>query len=260
MSNKKQSAKKQEPEKKASEEKELEAVEAAPEEDPDHFGFTITGITRKEYQQASRLHNRRAYVILLAAMIIFCGVIILATGNASAAAFFGPILLYVIFVVALELMTKLSYKGQLDQVDPVVYKFNPVSWSVTANGQTVEIQWRGTVKLKKTRDCIFIYNDDASSNLLPRRLMTEDQARRIQLWYKDSRILSKQYQQKEMRKEREEWKESHQHLRFGRTGPAWGPWKRDQNGKTYSDYKKEYKQNRGSSGSSKKDKKDKSKK
>ena len=192
----------------------------------DHFDFTLTGITKTEYHQACHLNNRRSYGILVFAMVIICGVIILATGNASAAAFLGPLIIFVVFVVGMEVLTRFGYKDQLASIDPVVYHFSPVGWEVTANNQTVGVEWRATVKMKNSRDCIFLYNDDASSNLLPKRLMTAEQMDQIRSWYKDSRILSKDYQEKEMRKERAEWKKNHEHLRFGNTGPAWGPWKR----------------------------------
>ncbi len=194
--------------------------------DMEHFTLTVTGITKEEYQQACQINNRRAYVILAAAMVVICGIIILATGNASPAAILGPVAIFVICVVAMELLTRLNYKGQLENVDPVVYEFGPLGWRVTSNGQAVEVDWRATPKLKKSKDCLFVYNTEASSNLLPRRLLLPEQEAQLSRWFQDSRLIAKEYEKKQLRKEREEFKKNHPGLRLGRTGPAWGPWRR----------------------------------
>ena len=190
------------------------------------FSVSVAGITDQEYYQACRVNNGRIYGILAVAMVVICGIIILATGNASAAAFLGPLVLYVIFVVVVELFCRFGYKGQLAHVDPVVYRFSPEGWSVTANRQTNTFEWKATVKLKKTKDCLFVFNEGASGNLLPKRLMTADEMRQIETWFKDSRKASKDYEKEQTQKDREKFREEHQDLKFGNRGPSWGPWKK----------------------------------
>ena len=89
-----------------------------------------------------------------------------------------------------------------------------------------ELAWKRTPALHRTRDCLFLYNDDTTSNLLPLRLLTDAQAKAVETWFGNSRAAYKEYQKKEDRQARQKFREDHPGLRLGRTGPAWGPWKR----------------------------------
>ena len=64
-------------------------------------------------------------------------------------------------------------------------------------GETVEIVWKATPKLHKTRPCLFLYNDGASSNLLPLRLMTDEQVQAIETWFQHTRAMAKDYRKKQ---------------------------------------------------------------
>lgn len=190
------------------------------------FTITVTGISRREYLQACRENAKRLYLILAVAMVIICGVIMLATGNVSAAAFIGPVLVFLIAVVVYELLTRLNYKGQLEQVEPVEYHFDGLRWQVKNGQQEVSVDWRGTVKLHRTKDCLFLYNDSASGNLIPLRQLTPEQEQLIFQWYQSTRKLARQYEREQMRRERAQFRQNHQNLRPGRSGPAWGPLKK----------------------------------
>lgn len=190
------------------------------------FDLTVTGITNKEYFQACRENAKRLYRILAVSMIVICGAIILASGTVSVKAIVGPLVVFAIAVCAWEIMVRVTYKGQLSEVGPVVYTFDPLGWSVTNEGKTVEVDWRGTTKLHKTRDCIFIYNSDASGNLLPRRSLTPEQEEQLFCWFRNTRLLAKEFQRDEDRKARRKFKEEHEAMRFGRRGPSWGPFSR----------------------------------
>ena len=191
------------------------------------FHLKVDGITRKEYFQACRENGRRLYSTLAATMIVICGLIILFTGNARPAAFIGPLVIYGVIVVGYELLTRLSYKDQLAVIDPPVeYAFSVGRWTVKKGDQLVEIPWRETPRLRKTKTCLFIYNSDTVSNLLPRRLLTEEQIQSLETWFETSRPQAKEFQKQQDRKAREKFRQDHPGLRLGRTGPAWGPWKR----------------------------------
>ena len=191
------------------------------------FALTVAGITRREYFQACRETGRRLYVTLAVTMLVICGMIVVFSGNASPAAFIGPAVIYAVIVAGYEIITHVSYKDQLSVIDPPVeYTFETVKWTVTKGEQTVEIPWKTTPRLRKTKDCVFIYNDDTSSNLLPRRLLTDGQLRAIETWFQNSRQQAREYQKKQDRLARERFREDHPGLRLGRTGPAWGPWKK----------------------------------
>lgn len=191
------------------------------------FTLVVTGITKKEYFAACRENGRRLYRILIGAMIVICGAIMLAMSDFSAKAFFGPIVVFVLFALAYELMTRLGYKNQLAVLDPPMeYDFNGKRWMVTLGEQVVEVEWKTTPKLHKTKTCIFIYSDDTSCNLIPRRLLTPNQERSLETWYKNTRAMAKAYQKKQEKERRAKFKKDHPGLRLGRTGPVWGPWKK----------------------------------
>ena len=191
------------------------------------FRLVVSGIERKEYLAACHESGRRLYALLAVSMIAICGLIIVFTGNASPAAFLWPLGIYAAVVVFYELVTRVTYRDQLAVIDPPVeYEFHGGRWMVTKGEQTVEIEWKATPRLRKTGSCLFLYNDDTTSNLLPLRLMTDTQVKAIETWYKNSRTAYKEYRKKEDRAARQKFRDEHPGLRLGRTGPAWGPRKR----------------------------------
>ena len=191
------------------------------------FTLTVEGIERREYYEACRESARRLYLILAVSMVIICGAIILAKQSFRWADVLGPAGVYVVIMGGYALLTRLSYKDQLAVLDtPVVYGFSAERWTVENGGETVKIAWKATPKLHKTRSCLFLYNDGASSSLLPLRLMTEEQVKALETWFADSRAEAKEYRKRQEKLEREKFRAEHPGLRLGRTGPAWGPWKR----------------------------------
>ncbi len=191
------------------------------------FRLTVTGITREEYLEACRESGRQMYTLLAVCMVFICGIIILFSKNASLGAFLGPVVIYALIVAGYEILTRVNYKDQLAVIDPPVeYEFGANGWTVRKGGQPVEILWKGTPRMRKTKHCIFLYNDDVTSNLLPLRLLTEGQINSLENWYKISRMNAKEYQKQQDRLARKKFREDHPNLRLGRTGPAWGPWSR----------------------------------
>ena len=188
------------------------------------FSITVTGVTKPEYFQACRVTTMRLYKTLAVVMVIICAVIILATGNATPAAFLGPLVIFLIVAAFCEIGPRINYKGQLETMTPITYSFGPLGWQAQMEGQEANrFKWEATPKMVKTKSCLFLYNSDTSSNLLPTRLLTAEQISQINSWYKSSRDLAKEYEKKQMRKERREFKENHKGSIFTRRGPAWGP-------------------------------------
>ena len=191
------------------------------------FSLTVGGIERREYFAACHESAKRFYILLALSMFAICGLIILFTGNASPAAFLWPLAIYAAVVVFYEAVVHVSYKDQLAVIDPPVeYEFTGAGWTVRKGDVTAEIEWKHTPALHRTKTCLFLYNDDTTSNLLPLRLMTESQAKAVETWFNNSRAAYKAYQKKEDRAARKQFREDHPGLRLGRTGPAWGPWKK----------------------------------
>ena len=191
------------------------------------FNLTVDGIDRREYYAACRENGRRLYILLAASMLAICGLIILFTGNARPAAFTGPLVIYALVAGGYALLTRVTYKDQLAVIDPPVeYEFTGAGWTVRKGEHTVEIPWRETPRLRVTKTCVFLYNDDTTGNLLPRRLMTESQVKALQTWFANSRTQARALRKKQDRAAREQFKKDHPGLRLGRSGPAWGPWRR----------------------------------
>ncbi|MGM9615873.1 MAG: hypothetical protein ACI3W7_10175 [Oscillospiraceae bacterium] len=191
------------------------------------FSLVVNGITRKEYFAACRENGRRIYRILAGAMVVICGAIMLATGDFSLRAFLGPVAVFLVVIVGYELVTRLGYKNQLEVLDPpMVYDFHGGRWKVTLGDQVVEIEWKATPRLHKTKTCIFLYSDEVSCNLVPRRLLTDEQVLSLETWYKNTRPLAKAYRKQQEKERRQKYKNSHPSQRLGRTGPVWGPWKK----------------------------------
>ena len=172
------------------------------------FTLTVDGITKKEYFQACQETGRPLMGLLAALMVLICGAIILATGNARPAAFIGPVVVYLVVVVGYWLLMRLSYKDQLSVIDPpVVYTFEAGKWTVTKGDYTAELLWHHTPKLHGSRDCLFIYNEPGSGNLLPRRLLTPEQIGAIETWYKNARPQAKAFFKEQERQERKAYRE-----------------------------------------------------
>lgn len=192
----------------------------------DEIVIKVNGVTREEYMEACHLSARRLYVMLAVVMAIICGVIILATGNASWQAFFGPLLVYVICVGGYEAMIRKNYKGQLEQVEEVTYTITKLGWTCKVGDQENYIYWKGTPRMAQTKHGVFLYCDEVNSSLLPRRLLTQEQIDQLRQWFKESRVLAKEFMQNEARKQRKEDQERHRQNRNKARGPAWGPRKR----------------------------------
>ncbi len=84
----------------------------------------------------------------------------------------------------------------------------------------------GDLQAAQDQDCLFLYNNDASSNLIPLHLVTPEQEALIFRWYRNTRKLARQYEREQMRAQRTQFRQQHQNLRLGASGPAWGPLKR----------------------------------
>ena len=188
------------------------------------FTLSVGGIERREYYEACRESARRMHVILTAGMIIICGAILLIKSTIRPADIVGPVVVYALVMGGYAVLTRINYRDQLAVIDPPVeYVFDGKGWTVNNGVETVEIEWRQTPKLHKTRSCLFIYNDDTSGNLLPLRLMTDAQVKAVETWFANSRTAYKAYQKKEDQAARKKFREEHPGLRLGRTGPVWGP-------------------------------------
>ena len=191
------------------------------------FSITVTGIQRQEYYEACRESGRRIGLILGMSMLVICGAIMLVTRSISLAAILGPLAVYLLLMLGYGLLTRINYKNQLAVMDPPMeYEFSSSRWKLRMGDQQAETEWTATPKLRRTRRCIFLYSDEVSGNLIPLRLLSQEQAECIETWYRSSREQARAYLKEEEKKRRQQFRDTHPGLRLGRTGPVWGPWKR----------------------------------
>ena len=196
---------------------------------PRHILVEVAGITKEEYVEAAHQTSRQFFVMLIFVMAIFCGIIMLATKNFGLKAFVGPVVIYVIAFVGYELYLRHSYKPELSDIG-MKLDLCAASWTIEVGESKAEVEWRGTVKLKETKHCLFLYNDDTHSNLLPLRAISAEEKNTILNWYQKSRAEAKSFiaarDRAERMAEREKMKERRKNNRFWGNGPVWGPFKR----------------------------------
>lgn len=190
------------------------------------FTLTVTGVTREEYLQGSTESARRAYRLMAGAAVIICILIEAAAKSFTLKGVFWPLGIYVAGVLAWNVLVRVNYKGQLDSIDPVTYEFDAQGWSVTVGESRTEVAWARTPMLRRTKDCIFVYNSGTTSNMLPRRLLTPEREQQLFDWFQASRAQAKAYQKEQEKKDREEFCKEYQSVRITGRGPAWGPFRR----------------------------------
>ena len=191
------------------------------------FSITVNGFTRPEYYHACHETGRRLRILLAISMVAICGLIIVFTGNVTLSSVLVPIGIYILVVAGYELLPRITYKDQLGTIDPPVeYDFNGNRWSIKKGDSAAEFEWKVTPRLHRTKLCLFIYHNETSCNLIPLRLLTEQQAASLETWFAHTRDQYKAYRKKEDQAAREKFRKEHSNLRLGRTGPAWGPRKR----------------------------------
>lgn len=167
--------------------------------------ITLDGIRKNEYFQGFHQNARRIYLGLAAIMAAACIVILAVTGNLSLFAFLGPMLVFCAVLILLEIVIRRAYKDELIKMDPVNYILNADSWVIQRGSEKAEIKWNATMKLTFSKDCLFLYNTNTSSNMIPRRLISKEQEDQIRAWYQNSREAAKEYrktQKQERRKKK----------------------------------------------------------
>ncbi len=178
------------------------------------ISITVDGITKKEYIQSTQLMLKRVFIILGTAMIVFCGIIIFAMSDFTLKALLAPVGIYVAIVLISEASFILGYKDQLASIDPIEYRLNESEWQIETSEEIVIVPWNCTPKIAKTRDGLFLYSDEVSSNILPKRLLSKDDIQLIEKWYKASRAAYKKYDKEKTKEEMKEFRQEHKWIQF----------------------------------------------
>lgn len=176
--------------------------------------ITVNGIEKKEYIQATQLMLKRVFLILGTVMLVFCAIIIFAMDDFTLKAVLGPVAIYAVIVALCEAFLILGYKGQLETVNPVEYTISEKEWQIETAEEIIIIPWECTPKMVKTKDGVFLYNDEVSSNIIPKRLLTKENINDIENWYKASRASYKKYDKEKTADEKIKFREEHRWIQF----------------------------------------------
>jgi len=175
---------------------------------------TVSGIEKKEYIQATQLMLKRVFIILGTAMLVFCAVIIFAMNDFSVKSIVGPVAIYVLIVLVCEGFLILGYKGQLSSFGPLEYTIDEKEWKIETAEEIIIIPWECTPKMIQTKDGVFLYNDDVSSNIIPKRLLRKEDIDTIKQWYKASRDAYKKYDKEQTSELRSTFRKEHRWIQF----------------------------------------------
>ena len=151
------------------------------------FEIKVDGIERKEYIAACHEYVKKYLILLVILTLIFCFVVQLLSSEWSIRSVLGPLVVLLLVVIGYEVVIRATYKGQLENTDPAVYRFSDMQWSVTKGDYSETHRWEDTPKLSAHSGCIFLYADETRSSLLPERLMSSEQISILKQWFQESR-------------------------------------------------------------------------
>ncbi|MCR5785739.1 MAG: hypothetical protein K6G40_08890 [Eubacterium sp.] len=189
------------------------------------FSVEVNGITKDEYITASHENFRRLYTTLPICMLVICGVIVVASGNYSIKSIAWPFVIYFLVVIAAEIIIRRGYNDQLSSFGPLIYEFNDTQWQVSAGEEHHAFNWEATPTLRIKKNAVFLYNDEVNSNLVPARLLSDEEIKSIKSWFSESREKAKIYQKNLYHLEAEKFKSRHKNDTFMGRGPMWGPFR-----------------------------------
>ena len=168
------------------------------------FSVSVDSMTKKEYLQAAHRYAARIYSLLAFFIVAICGTILIFMQSITVKAIVSPIIFYLLVVVFCEVRFRMEYKKGMKEFPTVVYTFDAKAWSVNPGSGVLRFEWKQTPRMKESADCFFVYNDDTSSNLIPKRLLGKAEADALRRWYAASRNANKAYEKQQREKHKEE--------------------------------------------------------
>ena len=172
------------------------------EESMKEFSLTVDSMTKEEYLQAAHRYAARVYSLLAFFIVVICGIILIFMERITPGALLSPAVFFLLAVLFCETRFRMEYKKGMKEFPAVTYAFDAKGWSADPGTGPIRFDWAQTPRMKETRDCFFVYNDDTSSNLIPKRLLGKAQTEALRRWYANSRsaAAAREKQQRSRRK------------------------------------------------------------
>ena len=133
------------------------------------FSVRVTHLTPGEVMQSMRRMMLKTYLILWAAVYAVVLAVALFQHRFSVFTWVCPGVILILLALAYE------FSAVLD------YAFAPEGYSLTVGEQTVTFPWKQTT-LRRTRSNFLLYSDKKNSSVLPKRCLTEEQAKQLLSW------------------------------------------------------------------------------
>ena len=147
------------------------------------FTVLVTDIQKNEFVSAMRwMYRLRDLCVLTIAPLAFF-IFILSLNGFSVSAILLPVLLLAVMAVYFEITRANGYK-QCPKDIKMIYEFNEQGWTLKVGDDTGSSAWADMFKLLNRRRVFLLCQTKGTSNLLPKRCLTEEQMQQIQTWYK----------------------------------------------------------------------------
>ena len=148
------------------------------------FEVKVTEINRKEYLSALRwMQMKRVRNLIIALAVIFVFIYCVLDPRPT----WLPLLAVgvILFVLAYyEVMRWLDYP-KFPKEFSMSYVIDNRGWRLQVGEEQSVCAWSSTVKLVDTKALFLLYNSKNSSNLLPKRCLTQEQIEQVRFWYKN---------------------------------------------------------------------------
>ena len=145
------------------------------------FSVHVTHLTPGEVIQSIRRMMLKTYLILWAAVYAVVLAVALFQHRFSVFTWVCPGVILILLALAYEFSGRKNY-GPMKYDEAVLdYAFTPEGYSLTVGEQTVTFPWKQTT-LRRTRSNFLLYSDKKNSSVLPKRCLTEEQAKQLLSW------------------------------------------------------------------------------
>lgn len=148
------------------------------------FSVAVTDINAFEFTSALRRLQSRPSTGFYGLIVLVFAIGLLLWGWDSLSTYFVTLFVFVVLLLYLEIKRWQDYSKFPKDME-LNYEFDPNGWRLHVKNESSFCAWASTVKLVETRRLFLLYNSKNTSNLLPKRCLTEEQIALIRTWYKN---------------------------------------------------------------------------
>lgn len=170
----------------------------------EQFDIQVPGLTVGEFMAAGdqMLLNMLPPLLILVTVVT---VVILAFTRITFLGIVSPYVVVALCIGVYLILLRSQYK-KLPENLSFSYLIDSDGWQLTLGEEKANIDWVDTPRLVERRHIFLLYHQENSSNVLPKRVLTEHQMECIRSWYRDSRDDQKRRERARWMTERQERK------------------------------------------------------